>query len=709
MTRSSARLQQKEEKASKTASSSSKKSTKAKVTNTQKKQKVSDDVASKSTTTKAKATNTRKKAKVSDDVPSKNAKASASKPNPAWAKVKGKRGQLKMVVEMPFDILLEIFKYLLPADLLGLAMANKALRGLLLDRTVALPLWKKAFESVQPAPPACPEELILPQTSWVCYLRFCKGCLDKEFIKAGYAMDTRDIRSIIPSYYEKIDGSRYLIVAKAERRSNLNPTKVYTYMHPRADYERNSKELARLADSPVQRKAFIDEGMQKMAKRNQTAWNFRGWEWQMSKAKKDDVQARRNNRVEALTTRLTDLGYGNDLARLPRHGLATLPGFKGVKPLTEREWEKLMPDLVDIFEELRKEFEKKDRANCLYKRSGFVWGVHQYFISNHRDLEPTGPTPRELAMMEPFRTLVYDAPREQHFTQADMLAHLDKLPEVFKSWAENTANVLLNLLPQEHEGGKNAARRGKAKSKANDKAPALDAAALDLATTLFSCKWCPEILVYPNVLTHHCLISRHKKENKEPESEEESGDPNCAWNKGHDQVEFDEVSSACASTVVTALGKDPKTTTWKELDEADQRVECLSCRKETGKLKRIAMDWRHAVLHAHDVHSEEEGFESNQTRWQILDSESLILAYDKEGTNWRKVNSWNTKHTILTLCVQCDRLTIENNRVEYPRSGSSLEKGSTTCPRGHDLTQEGAIYRRYPREFSATQKPVRIT
>ncbi|KAJ2926420.1 hypothetical protein H1R20_g10671, partial [Candolleomyces eurysporus] len=145
MTRSSARLQQKEEKASKAASSSSKKSTstKAKVTNTQKKQKVSDDVASKSTTTKAKVTNTRKKAKVSDDIPSKNTKASASKPNPSWAKVKGKRGQLKMVVEMPFDILLEIFKYLLPADLLGLTMANKALRGLLLDRTVALPLWKR--------------------------------------------------------------------------------------------------------------------------------------------------------------------------------------------------------------------------------------------------------------------------------------------------------------------------------------------------------------------------------------------------------------------------------------------------------------------------------------------------------------------------------------------------------------------------------------
>jgi hypothetical protein len=29
------------------------------------------------------------------------------------------------------------------------------------------------------------------------------------------------------------------------------------------------------------------------------AWTFRNWEWAMSKAKKDDVEARRNNRLEA--------------------------------------------------------------------------------------------------------------------------------------------------------------------------------------------------------------------------------------------------------------------------------------------------------------------------------------------------------------------------------------------------------------------------
>jgi hypothetical protein len=60
----------------------------------------------------------------------------------AWAKTKGRRGHLKMVVEMPFDLLLEVFGFLQPADLLHLAMTTKAMRSLVMDKTLALPLWK---------------------------------------------------------------------------------------------------------------------------------------------------------------------------------------------------------------------------------------------------------------------------------------------------------------------------------------------------------------------------------------------------------------------------------------------------------------------------------------------------------------------------------------------------------------------------------------
>lgn len=113
-----------------------------------------------------------------------------------WARVRGRRGHLKMVVEMPFDILLEIFQYLGPADLLHLSRANHALRGMLLDRSTALPLWKAVSDlrlynnllvsdcgaspcmqamtrAPEPQPPACPDDLSLPQYVNLLYGKTC--------------------------------------------------------------------------------------------------------------------------------------------------------------------------------------------------------------------------------------------------------------------------------------------------------------------------------------------------------------------------------------------------------------------------------------------------------------------------------------------------------------------------------------------------------
>lgn len=58
------------------------------------------------------------------------------------SKAKGRRGSLKMVIDMPVDILLEIFQYVNPADLLNLSRTDRTLRAYVLKRSVALPWWQ---------------------------------------------------------------------------------------------------------------------------------------------------------------------------------------------------------------------------------------------------------------------------------------------------------------------------------------------------------------------------------------------------------------------------------------------------------------------------------------------------------------------------------------------------------------------------------------
>lgn len=206
--------------------------------------------------------------------------------------------------------------------------------------------------------------------------------------------------------------------------------------------------------------------------------------------------------------------------------------------------------------------------------------VYLYFLSQNRGLEPTSP-PRSnlLAKLEPFKSLIYDTPPDHKLTQADILPLLDQMSEIVKNWSDNVINILLDLLPQEQKVAKRTTKGGKRGSKGKGKASALDPAVLDRATAIFACNRCPssqtELLLFPQVVSHWCLINGNEKVPKE-----DQWDPNCWWVECHDtQVEFDEVAPECARAIIKALGKDPKTTTWKELDEANQRVECLSCRR----------------------------------------------------------------------------------------------------------------------------------
>lgn len=193
------------------------------------------------------------------------------------------------------------------------------------------------------------------------------------------------------------------------------------------------------------------------------------------------------------------------------------------------------------------------------------------------------------------------------------MKHVNEIPELLQTWKAEAEEFLLGLLPSS-AGGK----KGRGGSRSKGKAPALDRSALNLATSIFYCKWCgpDHPLTYPFILEHECLFERHAPENahdyipsRNPKrrdedrqitylNEEDKADPNAPWNEGGDQIIFFEEASEFASAIVLALGKDPSVATWEELDEGNERVECLHCRlpdNSNHRLKRVAMDWRHAV------------------------------------------------------------------------------------------------------------------
>ena len=114
-----------------------------------------------------------------------------------FRKIKGRRGKLELMTEMPVDVLLEIFSHVQPIDLLHLSRATKALRviitgtnGKLFWKQVRLDLWipllsdyhlfliYQAYENIAiNKPPPCPEDVDPTLYTSLLFGRNCQLCL----------------------------------------------------------------------------------------------------------------------------------------------------------------------------------------------------------------------------------------------------------------------------------------------------------------------------------------------------------------------------------------------------------------------------------------------------------------------------------------------------------------------------------------------------
>ncbi|KAI0789476.1 hypothetical protein C8Q75DRAFT_163751 [Abortiporus biennis] len=88
------------------------------------------------------------------------------------------KGALKDMLEMPLDILYEIFVKLSPQDLLSLSRTTKAFRNLLISKS-AICFWKTAFQNSPDLPPRFPDMNELQTVSKLRSTPF-SGCFNPD-------------------------------------------------------------------------------------------------------------------------------------------------------------------------------------------------------------------------------------------------------------------------------------------------------------------------------------------------------------------------------------------------------------------------------------------------------------------------------------------------------------------------------------------------
>ncbi|KAJ7085781.1 hypothetical protein B0H15DRAFT_846352 [Mycena belliarum] len=542
-------------------------------------------------------------------------------------------GKLRFITEMPLDILFEIFSQLYPVDLLSLSRASKALRAIVLRKSVAF-IWKQAFSNFTDhgLPPPCPDDLNEAQYTnllWGKYCFFCNG----RTTSAIFECRVRACKSCIrTSSFTSLRGSQMELAGELCPKLWDNGIR----MCLTSDIDAMRKQLAERAKaSPSETDDFIS-GCREICRAKAVHGRLcTTWEYHQRMRLRRDLKDVRENRKFAvrILDELEKLGYNEELSEPAiMRRLIALPAFKRTKELTERIWINIQPEIVSFLETIRSERLRSKQHSLLKTRISVFATAAEQHLSAMPISEPR-PFLSDLCAMPEYRNILESSPdtliTKHHFV--NLLAHLS---EQSKRWHISNVQFLISILPPLKSTSKPRVKKQ------------LDTSRLELCTTFFRCHSCREPIAYPRILSHACFLEGPPKESDEESDAEE--DPlyraltTSPWIHGQKGIEFDTEASQITTMLINLCRKDPKTMTSATMDELDLRLECLRC--PHPRHGRLVMTWKIALLHELEEHY---GETLTPNSWNLLSPEDVIAAKKQEAKAKKNPKSH-------LLCLKCN-------------------------------------------------------
>ncbi|TBU50710.1 hypothetical protein BD309DRAFT_985349 [Dichomitus squalens] len=498
--------------------------------------------------------------------------------------VRGRRGGLRDMPDMPLDVLLEIFGFMHPRDLLALARTDKAFRAFLMTRN-AQTLWSAALESVEGLP-RCPSYMSEPAYVNLLFCNHCHNCLKNNVRVVLFQYAAR----YCPACRELMftDESEYLVFFRTVG-SVTSTGPLPTYIHLIAEAGHMVVHKPQLAEFQTRWEQLDDVAAKKglilqfEAKKNlilEASNEYYSWECHQKAKRSDELDEIRAARVQAIRDHLREMGWEKEISYMATHQYLGFD-FERQKfatrseALTNRVWHKIQGDVIAFVNGVRTQRIAEERKILLHTR----FTVLAKAVSRHQgpdakrdrssDFEPHL---KDFMFMPEFHELL-DAPSSAGLSILDDPRQLrDMFGAGIAAWKKARKDELSALV-----------------------APSLledDSDPLALALTVFRCKGCRRCaLRYPEVLVHHCqrrfywrYIPSWRTGNV--------GDVyrHAVATYGHFYRSHWEINQhLTASTeaisflrpILEACGLNPDTATRREADECGARLICRQCEDVT--------------------------------------------------------------------------------------------------------------------------------
>ncbi|KAJ3569409.1 hypothetical protein NP233_g5062 [Leucocoprinus birnbaumii] len=354
-------------------------------------------------------------------------------------RVRGRRGLLKSITEMPMDLLLEIFGQLEPGDLLHLSWASKTLRVVIMERNSRF-LWTNAFERlysrVENPLPRCPEDMNLAQ-----YARFLfeKSCMVRYSMIALLVIALARLMKTLLIGVWRGSGSPYfmddapsgVLVLFDDIRSFheieqplqldglplcLDDTRHDMLENVQFCLKQDHAEAEKAYNQPNPSNPSLGILEHHKTTRKQGMYDFEVWEENCVQERKEELLRLRNQWKAQILAKLAEI-----------------------------EWNVLRPRLIERLDKLQDTFDRPLQARKLQDRWIAFRDQFDVWVNNQKLGVESKWLPRvsDIAILEPFRTKIFTKSIQGATFQ------IDDIERAACTWMKSRINFLLALLPPE--------------------------------------------------------------------------------------------------------------------------------------------------------------------------------------------------------------------------------------------------------------------
>ncbi|TCD66483.1 hypothetical protein EIP91_001308 [Steccherinum ochraceum] len=540
--------------------------------------------------------------------------------------VRGRRGSLQDLPAMPLDILIEVFSYLQPLDILYLARTSKTLRALLMNKLSAM-FWRVARKNVEGFPD-CPPFLSEPAEATI--RKVSDLDLDAD-------LETADIETQV-----KIMSAGWDTVQKC-----FLVHMPYT-----------STVLDRWKEASVDgRETLTTELLERDKQLNQFAKECNEWQKLKKSSRADELERIREQRLEDIVDRLYEHGWGvelNDIGKTDFEFLKQISEVTEPKPLTDRTWDKIAPTIVEFMRYYSEFKDKKDNAFTIKLR------MQQFANPLTQALQALGPKVPHLRDLMGYPKLrdIVDNRCILTVCKPDIDKAINILPKALKWYMKKRRQYFRDIIRKEYPGVPQEAD------------PLLLAVG-----QCFSCSFCRKPLVFPDILFHYCVTRDEPFKSKFFIKDEYEAAVDDALNVDDwkNCRSFDKdftLSLRLAGQVIATFGKDPAHATADDMDALDLRVCCSqrrNCAVQDPQVRAV-MTWRAAVHHALAI----EIIVDHKNKKYLERKHSFTLVSEVEATAARQLElnlgpiiAQKMQEGAEVVCPQCPELVTKDTRYDH--------------------------------------------